>query len=100
MTDLIQRILAAEEKGDQRVAIDLVYKEIDEMCLTGDLGSSCQTMADVASEDGLSISVLLSALTVTLPWRKKMVVSRGLVIEAVKRREPTRHTELLHGLDT
>ncbi|MHC4618538.1 MAG: hypothetical protein ACYTEQ_12385 [Planctomycetota bacterium] len=90
----IQELVAA---GDTEGAMDFLMESLDELMLGGRHQETAKLLEDIAGSD-LPISILLLALTGTLPWRVLLMEAREKVAEAVVARMPDSAQRLLQGL--
>lgn len=77
-------------------AVDATYDVLDEMLLAGELDDARALLSRL---DGLRLPILLSALTITLPWRTAMGEERRRLVEAVRHVAGERADDVLRGLE-
>lgn len=83
--------LLTEKKFDQ--AIDLIYDELDDRLLDRKFDEVNEILQSMVRNE-YSTNVLLSILTVTLPWKKNLS-ERKRIIEKVRKQHNEVESELL-----
>jgi hypothetical protein len=102
--ELLSRVEQLAADGKESAAIDLVYDVLDELLIARDMGQACWILRMASqSTELLPMSVLLSLLTVTLPWAASLP-DRAEFFQAVAARARTERgaeeaARLLRGLD-
>lgn len=80
--------------------IDLIYSRMDDLLLIQDVAEIRLILRDMpAALADEPLSVFLSALTVTLPWRETLGEERKAIAAYVRGRDPARADALLRGLE-
>jgi hypothetical protein len=91
---LVQAVQAHLDAGHRTLAIDAVYDTLDDLLLANSFDEAAKFVREIAESD-LPLSVFLSALTVTLPWKKQLGESRVDLLEAARRHN---NEDALRGL--
>ena len=81
---LVQAVQTHLDAGHRALAIDAVYDTLDDLLLADSFDESAKFVREIAASD-LPLSVLLSALTVTRPWKEQLGESRVELLEAARR---------------
>lgn len=69
MIGKIRELLAEKHRAD---AIDLVYDTLDDLLLDGQIDAVRNILTTIPLDDSLPLSICLSVLTVTKPWRDQL----------------------------
>lgn len=85
--------------GAHNEAIDTVYDELDDACLAGRFDFVRSSILALVQDEHCS-PVLLSALTITLPFRSELGAVRLRAANRVRYLEGERAVGMLYGLET
>ena len=81
---LVQAVQAHLDTGHRTLAVDAVYDTLDDLLLANSFDEAAEFVRDIAKSD-LPLLILLSALTVTRPWKEQLGESRVELLEAARR---------------
>lgn len=73
------------EAGRRASAIDIVYDSIDELLLSKSFSDASTVIRAIIQED-FPLPILLSALTISLPWRDMLRGVRAELVDVIRRR--------------
>ena len=93
LSSLTDRVLAERQTGR---AIDLLMNEVGDACLDRKVDAIAGWMAQFAIRES-RISLLLSALTITIPWSAALRSDRQAIMDRVRNLDSDRADRLLHG---
>ena len=99
---LITQIREQINAGRLARAVDSVYDAVDELLLAGSFSDATDLIRAIIQRQ-LPLPILLSILTISLPWRERLGPVRSEVVEAVRSRALEEGVEqkvaaVLHGL--
>jgi hypothetical protein len=92
---LVQAVQTHLDAGHRTLAVDAVYDTLDDLLIAGSFVEAIGFVRELAESD-LPLVILLSALTVTRPWKEKLGASRIELLEAARRHNS--EDALLRGL--